>query len=75
MADISAQLEATRIQLHDSEIANQRDKEDLELYRQKIREDELDDDEDAAVVGEGLVKGSLDEEMIGISSPTETRTE
>jgi hypothetical protein len=63
-------------------LAHERDKEDLELYRQKAQEMELgssggvdSEGETLAGVQDDGVKGSLDAELDALTSPTETRTE
>jgi hypothetical protein len=67
------QLDTTRMQLYVTETAHERDKEDLELYRQKVSELELGSGDISGVGEDG--GGSLGNELEGLSSPVETRTE
>ncbi|KAI9637475.1 protein-nucleus import-related protein [Dioszegia hungarica] len=82
LAGLTAQLEAVRIQLAETELAHELDKEDLELYRQKAREMELGSSGGVHSEGKTLagdqaegVKGSLDAELDALTSPAETRTD
>lgn len=61
------------MQLFDTEAAHERDKEDLELYRQKVSELELGSGD--TTLTEEISGGSLGTELEGVSSPAETRTE
>jgi hypothetical protein len=76
---VQAQLDATRSLLQDTQAAHERDKHDLDVYRQDMRQAELNamsrTGPEQALSTSDKVEGSLDDELEGLTSPTETRTE